>query len=195
MVSAGDTPDVVEMPDRWLALYANNGMLENLEPYLATVGPHQGADRPHAADGALCRQHRLRAPLRLLPARHVLQQEAVQAGGHRRRRRRPWTSSPPTPRRSPRSPGKYGYCLRGGPGGAQRLGHVRRRHERRQQLLPEGRHLDLRRSGLGQGRRRGWSTSTRTATRRRTASTGASTRSSPASTPAPAPCSTRTRTR
>jgi multiple sugar transport system substrate-binding protein len=36
MVSAGDTPDVVEMPDRWQALYANNGMLENLEPYLAT---------------------------------------------------------------------------------------------------------------------------------------------------------------
>src|SRR6516165_1565984 len=35
MVSAGDTPDVVEMPDRWQALYANNGMLENLEPYLA----------------------------------------------------------------------------------------------------------------------------------------------------------------
>src|SRR3954469_18028377 len=35
MVSAGDTPDVVEMPDRWQALYANNGMLEDLEPYLA----------------------------------------------------------------------------------------------------------------------------------------------------------------
>ena len=35
MVSAGDTPDVVEMPDRWMSLYANNGMLESLEPYLA----------------------------------------------------------------------------------------------------------------------------------------------------------------
>jgi len=34
MVAAGDTPDVVEMPDTWLALYANNGALENLEPYL-----------------------------------------------------------------------------------------------------------------------------------------------------------------
>src|SRR3712207_1821536 len=34
MVSAGDTPDVVEMPDRWLSLYANNGALESLEPYL-----------------------------------------------------------------------------------------------------------------------------------------------------------------
>ena len=26
----GDTPDVVEMPDRWQVLYANNGMLENI---------------------------------------------------------------------------------------------------------------------------------------------------------------------
>src|SRR6187200_2842281 len=34
MVSAGDTPDVVEMPDRWQALYASKGLLENLEPYL-----------------------------------------------------------------------------------------------------------------------------------------------------------------
>ena len=34
MVSAGETPDVVEMPDTWLALYANNGALESLEPYL-----------------------------------------------------------------------------------------------------------------------------------------------------------------
>src|SRR6185436_8186099 len=30
----GETPDVVEMPDTWLALYAKNGSLENLEPYL-----------------------------------------------------------------------------------------------------------------------------------------------------------------
>ena len=47
MVSAGDTPDVVEMPDTWQALYANNGMLENLEPYLAkwehTGGPDASA--------------------------------------------------------------------------------------------------------------------------------------------------------
>src|ERR1043165_7623102 len=35
MVSAGDLPDVMEMPDTWLSLYANNGLLESLEPYLA----------------------------------------------------------------------------------------------------------------------------------------------------------------
>ena len=35
MVSAGELPDVMEMPDTWLSLYANNGLLESLEPYLA----------------------------------------------------------------------------------------------------------------------------------------------------------------
>src|ERR1043165_7545530 len=34
MVSAGQTPDVVEMPDTWQALYGNNGQLEDLEPYV-----------------------------------------------------------------------------------------------------------------------------------------------------------------
>ena len=32
MVQGGQIPDVVEMPDRWLSLYANNGQLESLEP-------------------------------------------------------------------------------------------------------------------------------------------------------------------
>src|SRR5581483_2392661 len=34
MVSAGQTPDVVEMPDTWQALYGNNGALEDLQPYV-----------------------------------------------------------------------------------------------------------------------------------------------------------------
>jgi multiple sugar transport system substrate-binding protein len=35
MVQGGDRPDVVEMPERWMGLYASHGELENLEPYLA----------------------------------------------------------------------------------------------------------------------------------------------------------------
>ncbi|MBN9272984.1 MAG: sugar ABC transporter substrate-binding protein, partial [Mesorhizobium sp.] len=35
MIAAGDIPDVAEMPDNWVALYANSGHLENLEPYIA----------------------------------------------------------------------------------------------------------------------------------------------------------------
>ncbi len=33
MVRAAQIPDVVEMPDRWLSLYANNDQLVDLEPY------------------------------------------------------------------------------------------------------------------------------------------------------------------
>ena len=35
MVQGGNIPDVVEMPDRWLALYASDEQLENLEPWIA----------------------------------------------------------------------------------------------------------------------------------------------------------------
>ena len=38
MVQAGDTPDVVEMPERWMGLYANNAQLEDLGPYMAKMG-------------------------------------------------------------------------------------------------------------------------------------------------------------
>jgi multiple sugar transport system substrate-binding protein len=34
MVQAGETPDIVEMPERWLGLYANNNQLEDLGPYM-----------------------------------------------------------------------------------------------------------------------------------------------------------------
>ncbi|TLP56805.1 sugar ABC transporter substrate-binding protein [Parasedimentitalea maritima] len=35
MVAGGDIPDVVEMPDRWLALYAGSGKLANLEDQIS----------------------------------------------------------------------------------------------------------------------------------------------------------------
>ena len=35
MVQGGQIPDVVEMPDRWLSLYANNDQLVDLSPYMA----------------------------------------------------------------------------------------------------------------------------------------------------------------
>src|SRR3954468_22554399 len=34
MVQGGNIPDVVEMPDRWLALYASGGQLESLKPWM-----------------------------------------------------------------------------------------------------------------------------------------------------------------
>ena len=46
------SPDVVEMPDRWQSLYANDGMLESLEPYLAKW-EYTRSQRASARVGAL----------------------------------------------------------------------------------------------------------------------------------------------
>lgn len=35
MVAGGDIPDLVEMPDRWMALYSGSGQIIGLEDYLA----------------------------------------------------------------------------------------------------------------------------------------------------------------
>lgn len=116
MVSAGDTPDVVEMPDRWLSLYVKNGNLENLEPYLAqwreTAGLNQralelarGVDRtayllPYGLylralfyNKTLFRQAGIAAPPRTMDE---FREDAKKISS---------------------LPGKSGYCLRGGPGG------------------------------------------------------------------------------
>ena len=81
MVQAGDTPDVVEMPDRWLGLYGGNGKLVDMQPYFDKWSDHtqigQAGDR---------RRHRRRQavsdPLWLLRACAAVEHRAVQAGRH-----------------------------------------------------------------------------------------------------------------
>src|ERR1700687_645560 len=72
------------------------------------MGAHQGAERPHAADGALGRQQRLRAMF--------INRTLFKAAGI--------ADAPKTmddftadAKKISAMPGKYGYCLRGGPGG------------------------------------------------------------------------------
>ena len=43
MVPGGDIPDVVEMPDRWLALYSNTGQLVDLGALYGRVGARRDA--------------------------------------------------------------------------------------------------------------------------------------------------------
>jgi multiple sugar transport system substrate-binding protein len=116
MVSAGQTPDVVEMPDTWQALYGNNGQLENLEPYLAkwdqTADLSQKAlDMGRAVGGkayTLPYGFYLRA---MFYNKKLFEQAGVK--------------EPPktldefleAAKKVSAIPGKYGYCLRGGPGG------------------------------------------------------------------------------
>jgi len=116
MTAAGDSPDVVEMPDRWLSLYGGNGQLENLEPYLA-----RWKETPGLNERAMNLARAVGQTAYMLPygfyLRALFYNKAVfrQAG----------LSAPPRTMEELREdaariaqlPGKSGYCLRGGPGG------------------------------------------------------------------------------
>jgi multiple sugar transport system substrate-binding protein len=116
MVSAGDIPDVMEMPDTWLSLYANNGLLENLEPYLKTW-----ADTPNLTDRTLQLGRSIKNTAYMLPYgfylnamfynKKLLEQAGVD--------KVPVTMDDfmEASKKVSALPGKYGYCLRGGPGG------------------------------------------------------------------------------
>ena len=116
MVSAGQTPDVVEMPDTWLTLYANNGALESLEPYLkgwdATENLNSRALEFARAAGNEAYMLPYGFYLRAMFYNKKLFKEAGV------------TEVPKTledfreaAKKVSALPGKSGYCLRGGPGG------------------------------------------------------------------------------
>lgn len=116
MVAGGDIPDVAEIPDRWLSLYAKSGRLENLEPYLAQWPEAAGFN-----ERAMEMARAVDKTAYLIPygmyLRAMLYNKSMfnQAG----------VKSPPktleefheVAKKISAMPGKYGYCLRGGPGG------------------------------------------------------------------------------
>jgi len=116
MVSAGDTPDVVEMPDRWQALYANKGMLESLEPWLAKWEHTKELNERALQMGRYVNNTAYALPygfyLRAMFYNKKLFKEAGLSGA-------PKTLDDfvDAAKKVSALPGKYGYCLRGGPGG------------------------------------------------------------------------------
>jgi multiple sugar transport system substrate-binding protein len=116
MVSAGDVPDIVEMPDNWLSLYANNGQLESLEPYLAKWQYTSDLTEQALALGRDVKNTAYTLPYGLyLRAMFYNKKLFAQAG----------VSEPPktmdefldVSKKIVEKTGKSGYCLRGGPGG------------------------------------------------------------------------------
>jgi multiple sugar transport system substrate-binding protein len=116
MVSAGDTPDVVEMPDRWQSLYANNGMLESLEPYLAKWDHTKDLNDRALQMGRYVNKTAYALPYGFyLRALFYNKKLFAQAG----------IDGPPKTvdefvgdaKKVSAIAGKFGYCLRGGPGG------------------------------------------------------------------------------
>ena len=116
MVQAGETPDIVEMPDRWVGLYGNNGQLEDLGPYMkgwagnATLG-----DRAKQF-GSTVNNIQYMVPYGYyINAMFWNKKMFAEAG----------LSGPPqtmeefaadAAKISALGNGKYGFCLRGGPG-------------------------------------------------------------------------------
>jgi multiple sugar transport system substrate-binding protein len=116
MVAAGDTPDVVEMPDLWLALYANNGALESLEPYLKTWEYTRELNQRTLQLARVIRNTAYMLPYGFYLRALYYNKKMFAAAG---------VSAPPktldefvaVSKKVSSLPGKYGYCLRGGAGG------------------------------------------------------------------------------
>ena len=116
MVQAGDTPDVVEMPERWLGLYANNGQLQDLGPYLA-----KWPETANLGERATQLGSKVDAKMYMLPYGYYVRalfwnkklfaQAGIPAPPHT------MAEFVADAAKISAMPGKYGYCLRGGPGG------------------------------------------------------------------------------
>jgi len=116
MVAGGDTPDVVEMPDRWMALYAGAGKLMNLDPDIAAWKYGSTLTQKTLDMGRYVGGKMYGLPYGFyLRAMFYNKKLLAEAG----------VASPPktmaefmeASRKVSQLPGKYGYCLRGGPGG------------------------------------------------------------------------------
>ena len=116
MVSSGEIPDVMEMPDTWVSLYGNNGMLEDLDPYLAKWETTADLTDRALELGRSVNNKAFTLPYGLyLNAMFYNKKLLAEAG----------VANPPktldefveASKKISALPGKSGYCLRGGPGG------------------------------------------------------------------------------
>jgi multiple sugar transport system substrate-binding protein len=116
MVQAGDTPDVVEMPERWLGLYAANDQLEDLGPYMAKWPEAKDLGERAIQFGSVVGNKQYEIPYGYYVRALFWNKKLFQQAG---------LSAPPATmdefvedaKKISALPGKYGYCLRGGPGG------------------------------------------------------------------------------
>jgi multiple sugar transport system substrate-binding protein len=118
MIQGGQIPDVVEMPDRWMALYANNDQLVDLSPYMASWANADQLNERTVEFGSVVNDTMYMVPygfyLRAMFWNKKLFGEAGLDGP-------PETMDEfmeASKKISELGGGKAGYCLRGGPGGA-----------------------------------------------------------------------------
>jgi multiple sugar transport system substrate-binding protein len=116
MVQAGETPDIVEMPERWLGLYANNNQLEDLGPYMKDWPAAATLGERAKQFGSVVKNTQYMIPYGYYARAMFWNRKLFAEAG---------LSGPPqtidefvadTQKIAEKVPGKYGYCLRGGPG-------------------------------------------------------------------------------
>jgi multiple sugar transport system substrate-binding protein len=115
MVQAGDTPDIVEMPERWMGLYANNGQLEDLGPYMANWADNATLGERAKEFGSTVGGKQYMIPYGYYINALFWNKKLFKEAG---------LDGPPATlddfveysKKISAIPGKYGYCLRGGPG-------------------------------------------------------------------------------
>jgi multiple sugar transport system substrate-binding protein len=116
MVQAGETPDVVEMPDRWVGLYGNNGQLEALGPYMKEWPEAATLGERAIQFGSTVKDTQYMIPYGYYARAMFWNKKLFAEAG---------LSGPPktleefvdaTKKISALGNGKTGYCLRGGPG-------------------------------------------------------------------------------
>lgn len=116
MVAGGDSPDVVEMPDRWLALYAGADKLLDLEDRIAQWDHGKTLTQKALDMGRYAGGTAYTIPygfyLRAMFYNRKLLQEAGVDGPPKTMQEFMDASA-----KVSELDGKYGYCLRGGPGG------------------------------------------------------------------------------
>jgi multiple sugar transport system substrate-binding protein len=116
MVQAGDTPDIVEMPDRWLGLYANNDQLADLGGYLKRTPALANLSDRAKQFGSAVHDTLYEIPYGFYVRGLFWNRTLFAKAG--------LTAPPATlddfvadSKKISALPGKFGYCMRGGPGG------------------------------------------------------------------------------
>jgi multiple sugar transport system substrate-binding protein len=118
MVQGGQIPDVVEMPDRWMALYANNDQLVDLGPYMESWNQADQLNERTIEFGRVVDDTMYMIPYGFYLRAMFWNKKLFEEAG---------LNGPPetmddfmesSKKISELGGGKSGYCLRGGPGGA-----------------------------------------------------------------------------
>jgi multiple sugar transport system substrate-binding protein len=116
MVQAGQTPDIVEMPERWMGLYANNGQLEDLGPYMKSWAEYATLGDRAKEFGSTVKNTQYMIPYGYYVNAMFWNKKLFKEAGLEGPPQTMAEFEADAKKVSELGNGKYGYCLRGGAG-------------------------------------------------------------------------------